>query len=91
MTIDVKKGAVCAAIVAVLLAAAPARADVLSEMNNFWRGAAVNTTGPASFAGSDSSAMVVNDDKYAQACAGVVSNPLAFLLADKIEPEQRRG
>ena len=59
MTIDVKKGAVCAAlaatlIVAVPVAVGPARADVLSEMTNFWRGAAVNTTGPTAFQGQAS-------------------------------------
>ena len=37
-----------------LLAAAPARADVLSEMTDFWRGAAVNTTGPTAFRGQAS-------------------------------------
>ena len=34
--------------------AIPARADVLSEMTNFWRGAAVNTTGPTAFQGQAS-------------------------------------
>ena len=38
----------------VLLLTAPARADVLSEMENFWRGAAVNTTGPTAFDGQAS-------------------------------------
>ena len=52
-------GAVCAAlaatlIVAVPVAVGPARADVLSEMTNFWRGAAVNTTGPTAFQGQAS-------------------------------------
>ena len=37
-----------------VMAAASARADVLSEMNNFWRGAAVNTTGPTAFDGQAS-------------------------------------
>ena len=41
-------------LAAVLLATGPARADVLSEMNNFWRGAAVNTTGPTAFQGQAS-------------------------------------
>ena len=59
MTIDVKKGAVCAALAATLIAAmpvavGPAHADVLSEMRNFWRGAAVNTTGPTAFQGQAS-------------------------------------
>ena len=47
------------AIGAVLIAAGlylapPVRADVLSEMENFWRGAAVNTTGPTAFDGQAS-------------------------------------
>ena len=33
---------------------APARADVLSEMEDFWQGAAVNATGPAAFEGQAS-------------------------------------
>ena len=37
-----------------LLALSPARADVLSEMESFWRGAAVNTTGPTAFQGQAS-------------------------------------
>ena len=37
-----------------LLLAAPAHADVLSEMNRFWQGAAVNTTGPTAFDGQAS-------------------------------------
>ncbi|MCY4481184.1 MAG: hypothetical protein OXB97_14960 [Rhodospirillales bacterium] len=45
MTIDARKGAIRAAMAVALMSAAPARADVLSEMTNFWRGAAVNTTG----------------------------------------------
>ena len=32
----------------------PAQADVLSEMNRFWQGAAVNTTGPTAFEGQAS-------------------------------------
>ena len=36
---------------ALLAAATPAHADVLSEMNRFWQGAAVNTTGPTAFQG----------------------------------------
>ena len=39
---------------ATFLFIAPARADVLSEMENFWRGAAVNTTGPTAFDGQAS-------------------------------------
>ena len=38
----------------VLAVVAPARADVLSEMGDFWRGAAVNTTGPTAFQGQAS-------------------------------------
>ena len=38
----------------ILAAPSPARADVLSEMENFWRGAAVNTTGPTAFQGQAS-------------------------------------
>ena len=34
--------------------AAPAHADVLTEMESFWRGAAVNTTGPMAFRGQAS-------------------------------------
>ena len=37
-----------------LLGAAPAQADVLSEMQRFWDGAAVNTTGPTAFEGQAS-------------------------------------
>ena len=54
MTTDAKKGAICAALSIALFGAAPAHADVLSEMNNFWRGAAVNTTGPTAFQGQAS-------------------------------------
>ena len=44
----------CAAVSIALFGAAPASADVLSEMTNFWRGAAVNTTGPTAFQGQAS-------------------------------------
>ena len=58
MTIDARKGvlsfALGAALAALLLAASPARADVLSEMGRFWQGAAVNTTGPTAFDGQAS-------------------------------------
>ena len=37
-----------------LACAPPATADVLSEMNRFWQGAAVNTTGPTAFQGQAS-------------------------------------
>ena len=37
-----------------LCLAPPAGADVLSEMESFWRGAAVNTTGPTAFDGQAS-------------------------------------
>ena len=54
MTTEVRKGFARAGVAAVLLVASPARADVLSEMTNFWRGAAVNTTGPTAFDGQAS-------------------------------------
>ena len=41
-------------LAASLFGAAPGRADVLSEMNRFWQGAAVNTTGPTAFQGQAS-------------------------------------
>ena len=56
MTTDVRRE-VCGLVVLVtagLLWGAPARADVLSEMNRFWQGAAVNTTGPTAFQGQAS-------------------------------------
>ena len=43
-----------AAAAMIVLGSAPARADVLSEMNRFWQGAAVNTTGPTAFQGQAS-------------------------------------
>ncbi len=43
-----------AAVSALLLSVSPAHADVLSEMNRFWQGAAVNTTGPTAFRGQAS-------------------------------------
>ena len=43
-----------AAMTLSLLTPVPARADVLSEMESFWRGAAVNTTGPTAFDGQAS-------------------------------------
>ena len=42
------------ALASMVIATAPARADVLSEMNRFWQGAAVNTTGPTAFQGQAS-------------------------------------
>ena len=54
MTIDPRKAAAAAAVAAALLVPAPARADVLSAMESFWRGAAVNTTGPTAFDGQAS-------------------------------------
>ena len=53
------KRAAAAAALAALLAAAPVagtsvRADVLSEMQSFWRGAAANVTGPTAFDGQAS-------------------------------------
>ena len=58
MTIRDRRGrlprAGAAVVAALMLAAAPARADVLSEMQSFWQGAAVNTTGPTAFEGQAS-------------------------------------
>ena len=55
MTIRLRRYAVSAlALAALAIATAPARADVLSEMNRFWQGAAVNTTGPTAFQGQAS-------------------------------------
>ncbi len=48
------KRSAAAALASAVLAALPARADVLSEMNRFWQGAAVNTTGPTAFHGQAS-------------------------------------
>ena len=53
MTIDVRKSAAWIVLASILIAA-PAHADVLSEMNRFWQGAAVNTTGPTAFQGQAS-------------------------------------
>ena len=49
-----RAAAAAAALTVLLLATGPARADVLSEMNRFWQGAAVNTTGPTAFQGQAS-------------------------------------
>ncbi len=55
MTIErFHRAASCAVLAASLFAAVPAQADVLSEMNRFWQGAAVNTTGPTAFQGQAS-------------------------------------
>ena len=54
MTIELRKGAIGAALALGLTGATPAHADVLSEMNRFWQGAAVNTTGPTAFQGQAS-------------------------------------
>ena len=55
MTSERKRHGVAAlAIVALATAASPGHADVLSEMNRFWQGAAVNTTGPTAFQGQAS-------------------------------------
>ena len=55
MITDLKSVAVGVVVAAtVALGAAPAQADVLSEMNRFWQGAAVNTTGPTAFHGQAS-------------------------------------
>ena len=44
----------CAAVAALAVAATTVQADVLSEMQRFWDGAAVNTTGPTAFEGQAS-------------------------------------
>ncbi|MCY4488012.1 MAG: conjugal transfer protein TraH [Deltaproteobacteria bacterium] len=49
-----RRGFVAVLAAAGLWLAAPVHADVLSEMENFWRGAAVNTTGPTAFDGQAS-------------------------------------
>ena len=55
ITEGARRYALAASALAVLLAATvPARADVLSEMNRFWQGAAVNLTGPTAFNGQAS-------------------------------------
>ena len=43
-----------AVVLTTALATGPAAADVLSEMESFWQGAAVNTTGPTAFRGQAS-------------------------------------
>ena len=43
-----------AMVAVLLLGVSPVRADVLSEMQSFWQGAAVNTTGPTAFQGQAS-------------------------------------
>ena len=57
MTIDLLPRAVsftAAALAAGVAFTAPAKADVLTEMESFWQGAAVNTTGPMAFRGQAS-------------------------------------
>ena len=54
MTIDAWKAAIAAAAVSLLLAGAPASADVLSEMQSFWQGTVSNVTGPTAFEGQAS-------------------------------------
>ena len=54
MTIEWKRHALAALASAALFVPSPAPADVLSEMNRFWQGAAVNTTGPTAFQGQAS-------------------------------------
>ena len=55
MTIERRKIAVAVVVIAAtVFATAPAQADVLSEMNRFWQGAAVNMTGPTAFDGQAS-------------------------------------
>ncbi len=55
MTIErYRRPAACLALMFFLAATVPAKADVLSEMNRFWQGAAVNATGPTAFNGQAS-------------------------------------
>ena len=55
MTTRLRRYAIPALVLAAsVIATAPASADVLSEMNRFWQGAAVNTTGPTAFQGQAS-------------------------------------
>ena len=54
MTIEWKRHAIAVSVSAALLVSSPVSADVLSEMNRFWQGAAVNTTGPTAFQGQAS-------------------------------------
>ncbi len=55
MTIErYRRPAACLALTFLLAATVPAKADVLSEMNRFWQGAAVNVTGPTAFNGQAS-------------------------------------
>ncbi len=56
MIIERRKIAAAVAMIAAFLmnATVPAQADVLSEMNRFWQGAAVNMTGPTAFDGQAS-------------------------------------
>ena len=54
MTIECRKIAAAVALGMSLTATVPAKADVLSEMNRFWQGAAVNVTGPTAFNGQAS-------------------------------------
>ena len=51
---SVLSGVVLAVATICVFAAPSARADVLSEMQRFWDGAAVNTTGPTAFEGQAS-------------------------------------
>ena len=55
MITEARRAAVAAAAaVALFMAAAPARADVLSEMQSFWQGTVSNVTGPTAFEGQAS-------------------------------------
>jgi len=52
--VTIRRRLVAALMALGLWLAPPVHADVLSEMENFWRGAAVNTTGPTAFDGQAS-------------------------------------
>ena len=69
----------CAAVAALAVAATTVQADVLSEMQRFWDGAAVNTTGPTAFEGQASGHWTLGN-LYLRApvqseCIGTVSLP----------------
>ncbi|MDE0052155.1 MAG: conjugal transfer protein TraH, partial [Rhodospirillales bacterium] len=55
ITDRLRAAAACAVMFLVLAAPAPpAKGDVRTEMDRFWQGAAVNTTGPTAFRGQAS-------------------------------------
>ena len=75
MTIEWKRHAIAALASAALLAPSPASADVLSEMNRFWQGAAVNTTGPTAFQGQASGHWTLGNLYLRRRCARNRSRP----------------